>query len=430
MHSAVAYIVETAIIFAILVSFYKYACYRESYFKWDRFFLLAFIVVCYALPFCKLSATSERAEAENSVEIKSITLGESSHTLTLMREVTIADRAKRIVNSPAFYTLLDIIMLIYVIGAVIKAFSVLAALIKITKLKRGTPEITTDGYKIYTAESRTPAFSFFENIYVNKAFRNLDAHSQEIILNHERQHIRGHHSVDVIIFSLLSIVQWFNPAVKKAAALSRQICENIADSQSTEGAKKEYSLLLLQLGSQNTTPSPAAANENGSLKDRVLNIFSYDRPINRKIRFASSLPILILLIGAYIIIGGKLKTSPKSNCTFPITGGYTVAAEFFNHKLCTNANKQYQISHPEVMFNTPQNAKILAPFNGAVTSTNNNEIAITTGDTTITIKNLALSKVAANVNKGDQIGLTTSTPIAIKVEINHRAINPANMFNY
>ena len=51
MHSAVAYIAETAVIFAILVNFYKYACYRQSYYKWDRFFLIACIAVCYVLPF-------------------------------------------------------------------------------------------------------------------------------------------------------------------------------------------------------------------------------------------------------------------------------------------------------------------------------------------------------------------------------------------
>ena len=430
MHSAVAYIVETAVIFAILVSFYKYACYRQSYFKWDRFFLIACIVVSYALPFCKVSQSAQPAETPKSVTIKSITLGEQTHAVTLQREVTVYDRVNKVVNHPMFYTLLDIVMLIYVIGAVAKGISVTSALVKITLMKRGTPDTTPDGYKIYTADSRTPAFSFFDNIFVSKEFHNLDAHSQEIILNHERQHIRGRHSLDVILFSLLSIAQWFNPAVKKAAALSRQICENIADSHVTDDAKAEYAMLLLHLGKHNSAPSPAAGSETGNLKERVLSIYSYDRAVNRKLRFACSLPIMLLLIGAYIIIGGKLKTTPKSSCTFPITNGYTVAAEYFENQLCTGTNsKRYQVAHLETMFKTAHNAKIIAPISGPISSTAT-QISISSGDTIVTIKNISLLKTDGSVSQGEQIGCATSASVSIKVEIGDKAVNPSVLFNY
>ncbi|MBR6176764.1 MAG: hypothetical protein IKQ70_02630 [Bacteroidales bacterium] len=430
MHSAVAYIAETAVIFAILVNFYKYACYRQSYYKWDRFFLIACIAVCYVLPFCKVSQYSQPLETPKSVIIKSIGIGEKSHSLTLQREVTFSDRVKKVVNHPMFYTILNIIILIYVIGAIVKAISVIAALIKIALMKRGKPETTPDGYKIYTANSRTPAFSFFNNIFVGKEFHNLDAHSQEIILNHERQHIRGHHSLDVIIFSLLSIAQWFNPAVKKAADLSRQICENIADSHVTADAKAEYAMLLLKLGKHNSAPSPVSGNDTCNLKERVLSIYSYDRAINRKLRFACSLPILLLLIGAYIIIGGKLKTMPKSACTFPIADGYIVAAEYFDSQVCTGTNsKRYQVAHLETMFKAAHNAKIIAPISGPISS-NGTEIAITTGDTTVTIKNISLLKTGVTVCQGEPIGVAMSEPLAIKVEINNRAVNPSILFNY
>ncbi|MBP5502330.1 MAG: hypothetical protein J6Y24_06035 [Bacteroidales bacterium] len=430
MHQAVAYIIESAVIFAVLVSFYKYACYRLSYYKWDRFFLISCIVICYALPFCKISNNAETVKPNTeNISIKSITLGTNAHTITLSREITMASRIKRAINSPAFYTLLLVLIIIYIAGAAIKAVSVTRALLKITRLKRGTPETTPDGIKIYTADSRTPAFSFFDNIFVNKAFHTLDTHSQEIILHHERQHISGHHSVDVIIFSLLSILQWFNPAVKKAAALSRQICENIADSHVSKDAKAEYTMLLLKLGQQKSAPT--IANESGNLKDRVLNIFSYDRVYNRKLRFACALPILLLLLGAYIIIGGKLNTKTKSNCTFPITGGYKVVAEYFDSQLCTGTNrKSYQISHHEVMFCTPLNAKIIAPIKGNVTSASSSEISITSGDTTITIKNISPYKIGANVDQGQTIAFTSAATTAIKVEINNLPINPSILFNY
>ena len=431
MHQTVAYIIESAVIFAVLVGFYKYACYRQTYFKWDRFFLIFFIVMCYVLPFCKLSAIHQDNQPDKNVVIQNITLGQTSHTVTFMREINIKDRIKRVVNSPSFHTLLFIIMAVYIVGAAIKAISVIFSMLKISRLKRCKPEITPDGIKIYTADSRTPAFSFFDNIFVNKMFRNLDSHSQEIILNHERQHIKGCHSIDIVIFTLLSIVQWFNPAVKKAAALSRQVCENIADSHVSKDAKAEYTMLLLKLGQSNSTPTMGGGS--GNLKDRVLNIFSYDRTINRKLRFACSLPILLLLIGAYIIIGGSFKSAPKSNCMFPITGGYIVAADYFENRLCVGSNgKQYQISHRETSFYTAKNAVIVCPISGKVASISNNDISITSGDTTVTISNIATVLLKTQLNKGEVIGHAYggTSALSLKTTINGTAVNPTNIFNY
>lgn len=432
MLSAVAYIVESSVIFAVLINFYKYACYRQTYYKWDRFLLIACIVICYALPFCKISGDESNTKAETEpVSITGIALGENSHTITLSRQTTFATIAKNALHSPTFHTLLFILMIAYIVCAAIKAVSVLSALLKILRLRRGKPETIDNGIKIYTAESRTPAFSFFDNVFVNKAFCNLDSRSQEIILNHERQHIRGRHSIDVIIFAILSIVQWFNPAVKKAAALSRQICENIADSSATEGDKKEYALLLLKLGSNNPTPSSAETDTEGSLKNRVLNIYSYDSAQNRKIRFACSLPILLLLIICYLIIGGKMSTKNKDGLEFPIKGGYTLAAEYFEDRICTiKDGRKYYVSHPETAFYVPENTVIVAPITGTATSANDNEIAITSGDTTITIKYLSLVSKSKTVTLGQEIGRATTLPLSIKTEIKNKAIDPAIIFNY
>lgn len=433
MLNAVAYIVESAVIFAVLINFYKYACYRQTYYKWDRFLLIACIVICYALPFCKISGDESNSRAKTApVSVTGIAIGEKSHTITLSRQTTIGTIAKNALHSPTFHTLLLIMMIAYIAGAAIKAVSVTAALLKILRLRRGKPENIGNGIKIFTAESRTPAFSFFDNVFVNKAFRSLDSRSQEIILNHERQHIRGYHSIDVIIFAILSIVQWFNPAVKKAAALSRQICENIADSSATEGDKKEYALLLLKLGSTNSEPSPVKpAPEGSSLKDRVLNIYSYDSAQNRKIRFACSLPILLLLIICYLIIGGKISTKNKNGLEFPIKGGYTLAAEYFEDRICTLTDgRRYYVSHPETAFYVPENTVIVAPIAGTAKSVNNHEIAITSGDTTITIKYLSLVSKSNNVTLGEEIGRTSTLPLSIKTEIKNKAIDPAIIFNY
>lgn len=85
-------------------------------------------------------------------------------------------------------------------------------------------------------------YSFFGRIVVPDDLP--DRHS---ILKHEVVHVRQLHSADVVLFEVISIINWFNPIVyvyKKAVKL---IHEFIADEAAakTKADKSEYSLLLL-----------------------------------------------------------------------------------------------------------------------------------------------------------------------------------------
>src|SRR5690606_38143509 len=80
------------------------------------------------------------------------------------------------------------------------------------------------------------SFSFFYKIKID-----YSQPQSETILVHEKVHAKQLHSVDVIFFELLAIVNWFNPVVYLYKTAIKQIHEFIADEIAieAEGNKKE-----------------------------------------------------------------------------------------------------------------------------------------------------------------------------------------------
>ncbi|MFW6227742.1 MAG: M56 family metallopeptidase, partial [Bacteroidota bacterium] len=53
------------------------------------------------------------------------------------------------------------------------------------------------------------AFSFFRNVFVSN--QGIEAKQYEIIIEHEKEHVRCRHSFDVVFFELMFILNWYNP---------------------------------------------------------------------------------------------------------------------------------------------------------------------------------------------------------------------------
>ena len=69
-----------------------------------------------------------------------------------------------------------------------------------------------------------------------------------MILTHEMSHVRKHHSVDVLLFSVVTVLHWFNPLVWLARAELKMLHEYEADeSVINQGVNAaDYQLLLVK----------------------------------------------------------------------------------------------------------------------------------------------------------------------------------------
>ncbi|MCQ2973721.1 MAG: hypothetical protein MJ211_02785 [Bacteroidales bacterium] len=443
--SIIIYLLETAIIFTILIDFYRFTFYRLSYYKWDRIFLIFCIVICYILPTCKIHFDNKIKNYDTTGEITNIVQKENTCEITIEHEISFTNKIKDLKNSVLFYKFVKILVIIYLIGVLVKTISFIGGLKKIQKLKNKPPTKTDNGININIIKGNTIAFSFFNNIFVNQQFKDLEKTEKITVLNHEMRHIKGKHSLDVILFQVLGIFQWFNPRVKYAAKLSRQICENIADNDASKSnGVTEYTKLLLKLGevNRNKTIQISPKNSSKTLTERIVSLFSDDSEKIRKIRFICTIPILILILVSYIVIGGINKSNKFSYYQFPIIGKYYQAVGFFNNKKYIDKKGNcYEIKHQESTFILEDNSEIISPAKGEIIlinkeSVNNQQyynITIKSDSLTFNLKGLEKTEqVIGNiVKKGELLGFgKNAIPFIIKIKNGEEIINPSSILRY
>jgi len=232
METFIAYLIESALILGILTLFYKSFLHNETLFKFNRFYLLMSVVLATVVPFLSFSlgTTSAGVEADNFSNL----LGTVNVYANNVRELIVPVVAKS-----------NMFKLLYVLGAVALLCRLLWGFIRLGGLSKKASWTKENGVRVANLPGRFNPFSFFQIIFVNQTL--YSSSDLEKIMIHEKAHVRLKHSVDVILFELLLIVQWFNPFVWFTKFLLKELHEFQADKTVLKSGMHvgEYKLLLL-----------------------------------------------------------------------------------------------------------------------------------------------------------------------------------------
>lgn len=105
----------------------------------------------------------------------------------------------------------------------------------------------------------------------------LSGRTHEMVLGHERMHIRRHDNIFLFLYFIALLINWYNPLVWMVYAAVQQDIELACDENMLIDAsaerKKEYARALLYLGSGRKTELFGAVSfGKGRLKDRIYQI--------------------------------------------------------------------------------------------------------------------------------------------------------------
>lgn len=116
---------------------------------------------------------------------------------------------------------------LYMGGALAILLRLVFGLARLGLLSKKARWIKYKGVRIADLPGRFNAFSFFHVIFVNRSLYSDD--DLDKILVHEMSHVKHRHSLDVLLFETLLIVQWFNPFAWWIKHLLRELHEFQAD---------------------------------------------------------------------------------------------------------------------------------------------------------------------------------------------------------
>ncbi len=233
MNELILYIIKSTLYISVFQSFYLLVMRKTTFFRLNRIVFIAGTFISLALPFVKI-----RMPVESAV-ISPIALIEeaiSSEPMTLPAAMVGAEVP---VNWPRL-----IISAILVSGAVISLIVTGISYIRMSRMIRSVKAVMVDGIPVKIIEEEIPSFSWGRHIVIGRK----DLEENPAILTHERMHVRCGHSFDLMAYTIVTTLQWFNPLVWIARTELKMLHEYEADELTINKGidATQYQLLLVK----------------------------------------------------------------------------------------------------------------------------------------------------------------------------------------
>jgi TonB family protein len=170
-----------------------------------------------------------------------------------------------------------------------------------------------EGLNLIFTDKTDNAFSFLRYIFINPL--KFSDEEKRLIIEHECEHIRHFHSIDLMLVELLIVLQWFNPFAYIARRKLIELHEFIADNGVIRNGADPYSYQNLLLSVVTSSCLPSAGNQLSAFitKKRIAMI---GKPMNQTGRWIN---FLILVPIAVILIIGISAFSPKESIENEVT---------------------------------------------------------------------------------------------------------------
>ena len=278
------YLGKVSLLITLFWLMYNFLLQKESFKTFNRWFLLMGIGISFLLPVLIFTKTIEIPTSQVSFsEVESLYLPASSNQIQ-------AELKKSF--DPAV-----LIWSLYLIGGGIMTIKFMLQLVALRKLILQCDSQQMDGITHYHSPSPIASFSFFNAMVYHKESHKPS--SLQMIITHEKAHIKGHHSIDLVIGNLLQIVVWFLPFAYFYRKSMIENLEFLADATTLAEVndKKQYQYTLLQCASGQQ--SQLLGNfffSYSSLKKRIMNMNQKQSAHTKKLKSIFILPMLVAFV--------------------------------------------------------------------------------------------------------------------------------------
>ncbi|WP_242202094.1 M56 family metallopeptidase [Aestuariivivens insulae] len=232
------YIIETIAFQLFFLLIYDLFLKGETFFNWNRFYLIITAVLSIVLPFIKLESLKKVVPPEYAYSLPEVILGQSPISTgnpNLLDAVVIQGSESMSYWGIICYMGMGLATFIFLV----KVFRILLLILKNSKVNFGRLTLV----KLLNSNA---AFSFFKYVFLGELLKEEEKQS---ILKHEVVHVKQMHSLDLLLFELFRIAFWFNPLIYMYQNRITALHEFIADAEAVkhESKSKYYQNLLAQV---------------------------------------------------------------------------------------------------------------------------------------------------------------------------------------
>ena len=301
------YFLWSSISLALFYLFYVLLLKRETFFVFNRVYLLVALCLSMLMPFLDLSWLIVLPKVELI-----------NHTLAVVGVKKLENDVGKEFSWVTF---------VYWVGVVLGATRLL---IKIAGVK-----------KQITLPKDGDAFSFWKTKVIDRKLSGL-----AVINAHENIHVKQLHTFDLLLIEIVEVFFWFNPIVYAYRKSLKLIHEYLADEYACNfsASKKQYAMLLFL---QNLNAGPELANTfyNASLLESRIKMLQREKSSRHRLwKYILCLPLIAILCSFNTsgITGNDNKVDQAAS--FP--GGFDAFSKYLisNAKKVSNKNGKVIVS--------------------------------------------------------------------------------------
>ena len=260
----IAYVLKSAIYLSIMYAPYMLLLKKESFFRFNRGLLLGIMLLSLILPLCNFHAL---ALEENPIQ-QGISMIAEPIVTTTDGNIAVQTVTRGHQSSTTLWWFIAIC--VYLLG-ILLTFT--RKVVQIALLYRAIHtgvlwEEEENGITVYCHGKDIAPFCWFRSIVISEKDYNNNASE---ILQHEMGHVVNKHSWDILLVSLIQIIQWWNPLAWKLETSLRDVHEYEADNAVlTSGVNAhQYQLLLIKKAAESSSLAFADSFNQSIIKKRI-----------------------------------------------------------------------------------------------------------------------------------------------------------------
>ena len=256
MSAILIYIAKSTFYLTLLYGFYLGVMRNASCFRLNRWMLLVGTMMCMLLPFHTISI-----ETSDAIQMPIQSL---SHLWT---EDVLPKETNETKSTSSNIPFIPILFIVYLVGMLVCITFFLRSMTRIQQLIDEFPVMWKEGSWLVVVPDRVSSFSWNNHIVINEE----DFHQHPVVMAHEQAHISKHHSWDIMFFSVVNVLHWFNPLVWRMKKELQLIHEFEADKEVINLGFNvtEYQLLLVKKAVGPKLYSMANSFNQYKLKKRI-----------------------------------------------------------------------------------------------------------------------------------------------------------------
>jgi len=286
------YLLKVIICSAVLFGYYWFFLRNKVFHVYNRFYLLAIIIISVGLPLIKFNIFHNDANKPTVIKMLQVVRAGDEY----MDEIIIGAPAK------ANLSFVDSLPFIYAIISAAFLIMLVQMLVTIFNLLKKNEKIYLENFQIINTDgAKGTPFSFFNFIFWNNQI-DMNSPSGNKIFKHEIAHVQEKHSWDKMFINIILIVFWSNPIFWLIRKELSMIHEFIADKKAVEdGDTSAFAAMILKATFPQKTFYITNSFFYSPIKRRIMMLTKQQHPRMNYISRLLVLPLLVIVFGAFTI---------------------------------------------------------------------------------------------------------------------------------